>query len=577
MSTILQKSFITGLNLIAADSSVADDGYVWLVNGRQRFGFVEPIQSPELINTAPEGIKQGIISVGNITIIFVAGKAYYNLDGTTSWIQIPGFQMSATNSQFWAQAVPYSTFNFIRQSGTSIHDDVKVLPDFKISGTPEAIVVQDGDNQPWLIMYDSVNQLFSSRVTKNYNDWSNDSTNANDREYVPIGRQMMMFNQTLCIVSRDGKSMLRSITGRPLDFMINVDEDGNKLPSENNGGAQTVSQAFDFDEITCLQVVDIPDCFVWGTKRTTRIVQADYNKTIFGEPTFFEATHLDIGIVNQYCFADVLNDFVCIEQSGIKSFNAVQQLKFKGNSSIFSKQLSKILYDHNKKRPIKQVNCSMVSFDNYLLCNLDTYYGNIVAVYDALLENWVSLDITKAFKIKQFCVTDTEVENKLYCITQDNQVWRLYSPNVNSAVPEIRVKGQLAQTSDIEHTPVNLRCVFDGGSRDGECLVKTYIDDKESYQNNKDKTTRLPISRDLKSTFGGIKYPVFPPVIPSTERRVENPSFDLTRSLKGKKIHFVLMWTNDSHLLEFTLSTSEDQSLNSIEQSNRMLASIATK
>src|SRR6267142_72310 len=203
MATILQKSFQTGLNLLTADTNIAQDGYVWAINARNRYGYLEPRKMDELIAGAPT--------------------------------------------------------------------------DFKVSGTPQCIVVQDGINQPQLITYDTENQLFTSRVSKNYNDWQNTSTNANDREYVPIGRQMMMFNQTLCMKSIDGKSMFRSVTGRPLDFMVNVDIFGNKQPSESVGGASSVAQAFDFDEITCLQVIDIPDCFVWGTRRTTRIVQADYN------------------------------------------------------------------------------------------------------------------------------------------------------------------------------------------------------------------------------------------------------------------------------------------------------------
>lgn len=577
MATILQKSFQTGINLLSADTAIAKDGYVWLVNGRNRYGFVEPRRKDELINTAPIGLKQGIISVGNVIIIFVLGKAYYNIDGTNDWVLIPDFIMSVDAPQYWSIAVPFSTFHFVRKANADIHAGITASPDFTISGTPECIVVQDGINQPRLIMYDTENQIFTSRVSKTYNEWANVSENADDREYVPIGRIMMMFNQTLCVQSPDRKNMMRSITGRPLDFMVIVDQDGNKLPSENDGGAERISQAFDFDEITCLRVIDVADCFVWGTKKTTRIVQADYNNTLFGEPTFFEATHLDIGIVNQYSFSPSTNDFVCIEQSGIKSFNAVQQLKFKGNNSIFSSQLSKILYDHKRKRPIKQKNCSVVNFDNYLLCNLDTFYGNVIAVYDILLQQWVSLDITRTIKIKQFCVVDTEFELKLYCITEDNSLYRMLSPNEETEIAELRVKGFLADTTsspfvvspstDIEHQCVNLRCVFDGGSFDGECIIREYVDDQESYQN----TGRSPLRRSLTSKFGGIKYPVFPPVIPSTEKRMENPSFDLTRSLKGKKISFIILWTNDSRFLEFQLTTSEDENLSSIKQSNTVI------
>lgn len=567
----IQKEFNGGLNLLSSDTKVSENGYVWLVNGRSRYNSIAPIHSPLEFTNAPIGLKQGITSVGNILVLFVAGKAYYQKDGSTDWIMIPGFSMSATVKQVWSQAVPYSTANFKRSLAVSlnIHAPIVANNDFKILGTPAAIVVQDGTNQPFLIIYDSANQVFSSRVTKNFNDWQNsDDLNA-DREYVPIGREMFLFNgNCLHVVTKDRKAVMRSITGRPLDFMINVDVNGNKLSTELLGGAITLSYAFDYDDITCIHDLDIPDSFVYATNRTTRIITADYINTLFGEPTFRVAINIDAGVVNHYSFANTLGDYVQVGLDGVKSFNAVQQLKFKGSNSVFSLQLSRLLVNMNTRKPIKQHYCSVVNFDNYLLVNLDTFWGNLIAVYDTLIGNWVSLDITKVARIKQYTIVETTLENKLYCITQDDKVWQMFG-STDTEVSELRVRGYIPQDTSTDHKSQMVRCIFDGGTEDGKAVLREFVDEQELTNNRVNDSC---IEKVLKSARAGINYPVRCPVIPSNAQHTENVTFALTQGLTGKKISFILQWTNDSSLIELMFVDSEDMQDNSQQQKERTYA-----
>ena len=116
-------------------------------------------------------------------------------------------------------------------------------------------MVQDGINQPWLIQLNELINILTARKLNTYNQWSNVSSGANSREYVPIGKQMMYLNSILFIVAPNGRSIYRSVSGRPLDFMVNIDVDGKKVPSEIIGGAASVSFAADFDEITCITPV----------------------------------------------------------------------------------------------------------------------------------------------------------------------------------------------------------------------------------------------------------------------------------------------------------------------------------
>lgn len=554
----VQNDFSNGLDLLSSDARVAPNGYVWLINARSRFGRLDPIKKHKLVDI-PVGKLQGGIALGNILIIFVSGIAYYQKDGEAFWIQIPGFQMSSTENEYWTCAVPFSTSNFKRSLDVSknIHAPIVEKNDLKIAGTPAAIVVQDSVTQPYLIMYDSANQIFTSRPCKTYNEWMNVSLTANDREYVPIGRQMILFNGTiLMIVSKDKKSILRSVTGRPLDFMVSVDELGNKLSTEVLGGAQTVSFNFDYDDITCIENIDIPDSFVYGTPRNTRIIVADYNNTIFGEPQFRVAARNASGIINQYSFSQSVSDYVQIGANGITSFNAVQQLKFKGNNSIFTLQLQKLLTNTKTGAPIKQQDCCIINFANYLLCNLDTYWGNIICVYDTLRDTWAALDITRVVRVKRFLVVDTASEDKLYAITKAGKLYRMFSgPETETA--GLRVRGYTPRQTDTEHKSQKFVAFFDRGTYNGKAVLRELVDDQQNHPRKSVESSITSLNIDAEPA--GVNYPVRPPVIPSNKQQVQVKSWPLTQGLEGKKISFQLMWTNDSSLMEYQFTDSEDK------------------
>jgi len=72
------------------------------------------------------------------------------------------------------------------------------------------------------------------------------------REYVPVGKQMLWHDGILYVVSPNGKQIFRSVTGRPLDFMVNITPSGDKDPLEAVGGASSVSHSVDFEPITSI-------------------------------------------------------------------------------------------------------------------------------------------------------------------------------------------------------------------------------------------------------------------------------------------------------------------------------------
>jgi len=553
------QNIFTNLNLLASDTALGPSEYLWLINARNRLGYNEPIlKHQDLSSGLPLGKVQGIIGVGNVLIAIIGGLGYFRQDGNTAWTRLQDFALDGTTDQVWMQPVPESNMNFVRKAAANINSPIVLTTDFKVSGTPQCIVVQDGINQPWLIIYDTTNQIFTARESHNFAAWSNHSIDLNDREYIPIGKQMTFIDGILFIVSPDGSKVFRSITGRPLDFMINVDTNGNKLASESDGGAQTVAFNFDADIITCLQGTSIPQSFVYGTARNTRICTFDYTITIFGEPRFSVTTKLNSGILNQYAVIDILNDTASIDYDGIKSFNAVQQLRFRGRNSIFSLSISKLLKVSATEK-IKQTRSVCINFDDYAIFNLDTIYGNIMCIYDTLSEKWVAMDITVVSQIKQFTIVETLTESKLYAITWNNELFQLFAgPTTEVAMLKTKAYTAAEPSSDdiryplkstsVEHKSAYLRLMFNSGTFDGDCTVLEWVDEQSSTANIETKR--------LTGVISGVKFPVRPPIRPDTDQQVNNPMLSLTEGLNGKKISCVIIWSNNAQLIEYEYQSS---------------------
>lgn len=553
--TARQVSFTGGIDQISAEVEIPDNAFKLLINARNRFGYLEPVKKHVEFATAPAGLKQGIIGVGNVLIMFVAGFAYYQVDGTTTWTKIDDFHLLNTAAQFWSIAVPASSFNFIRKAGASVNVTIDVV-NTKVHGIPQAILVQDGVSQPWIIIYDTVNQIFTARVTQNFAQWVNTpDAIATTREYVPVGREMSIIGPTLHIIAPDRKSVYRSITGRYLDFMINVTPTGDKAATEAEGGAFTVSYSFDFEEITCLMPLNIPDSFIYGTANTARILTADFNTTVFDEPTFVVSALIEAGIVNQYSALEIIGDYALIDFEGVKSFNAVQQLKIEGNVDIFSLPLSKML------EGIRQKNCSCVKINNYGLFNLDTIYGNVFAIYDMLRNKWTAIDITAALKIKQFAITKTDEFFKLYAISFDDRLYQLYADNTHYFAAKLHTRSYAPESVKAEHQSSWFKPMFTKGTINGTMTLTEYVD------NQRGAILQMP----LNTSIGPVKYPVRGPVSQASISNTDNPGFQLKDGIKGKQISYVLEWNTDHKLVMFELGTQEDISIPSAKQSNKII------
>ena len=210
------------------------------------------------------------------------------------------------------------------------------------------------------------------------------------REYVPIGKQMAFHGGKLYMASSDGTKLYHSVTGRPLDFMVPVNEDGAKIhDKESIGGVEAVAYTVSNDPITCLKSLNTEELFV-GAKNSSYSVKPDITNTIFGEPTFIKKYLFSTGPVNQNSFVDLLGDFAFIDQHGIRSFNAVQQAEALARNDIFSRPISDIFKDVLQDGTFQ---CAIVH-DGYALFHLMTNLPQqeVTVVYDMATKKFVSLD-----------------------------------------------------------------------------------------------------------------------------------------------------------------------------------------
>lgn len=534
MSKFIQQDFSGGMNLLKDDFRLEDTEYRYGSNIRSRFGSCKPVKAAEVVSS-PAGIKQLLMTFDDYVLLCVAGKAYWRSRfDVGTWNLIAEFSMSKTAPTYFAEAVPIATMTSIRTriDGTTIYGNVNYgNPSFVVAGTESGLVVQDGVSRPNLIYIDD-NGIPRARRLADYGNW-----NHSFREYVPIMRQMVHHNSILYGVSADGKRILRSVTGRPLDFMVNIGTDGNKLPTEAEGGADSVSYSIGFNTIYALHALNTESLFV-STRRSCFAVTPNFERLVFGEPTFNKTYLFNATCLNQRSFIDILGDFAFIDSEGLRSFNAVAQEQNEGRNNIFSSAISPAFEDTRQDT----ANCSAIVFDNYAMFSVKTIYGNVIVVYDTLRKVFTSFDDTpNGYPIKQFAVIDTDVI-ELYGINTNDEVVKFFGDSY--ARGYVLTKGFTTGSPSQLLKSNTLRCIFIDCKEEGVTDVSQYVDwqlddvsDETGYR-----------SKTFEPSYGGILYNTPYPLLWQLSNTVSNQFYHFTHGPQGWKLHYSIGWTGGGSL-----------------------------
>ncbi len=543
----IQQSFIGGLNQQIDATAINDNEYTLLVNGRNRYDDITPVNLPVLTEDLNLNNRklQGTYSASNIEFIFADGLAFYkdwNFP-TSPYIKIADFQMSSIVDIIYAELVPDSSMHFKRTlASANIKDPIEL--NSLISGSPQCLLVQDGLNQPWVIMAD-----YTARQTMGYDGW--EDTNEG-REYVPIGRQMLHHDGILYLVSSDGRRILRSITGRPLDFMVNIQSNGNKYPTELEGGAITVSHSVDYEEITVLGRLNVDNgAFFVSTKKAAYAVIPEFGALdlIFGEPIFSNQFLFSAGAISPFSFIELLGDYAFSDFNGLRSFNAIMNFKNEGQNSPFSKKLGPIL------QGIQQDYVAAINFDNYALFALNTIHGRGIVVYDTLHDVFSAIDIyPEVGQIKQFCEVKTNIGRKLLFITVDDMHYEAFVSE-DKAVCSVYFKEWSSEDPSFDIKPSLFKSVFTDIKESGTLTALIFVDRKLN------KTIPQAITQAATLVE---ESPVDIPYNHSTRDLVQTLTFDIGRALTGWKIGVMLQWDFNATLSIVKLLSGAEEVVNSV-------------
>lgn len=551
------EDFSGGMCRNTDPSGIANNEYALLVNGRNRYGSIAPVKGPlNLTSELTAGNKQGLYGFDSIMVVFQDGQAFardFSQAGSTFQL-IPAFHLNETVDTVYAEAVPASWLNVQRKLNEAVDIKSDVALFSEVFGTPAAIVCQDGESRPQLIF--STGQ---ARAAKDIGDWSSEELTGQDRrEYVPVGKQMLYSSEgILYIVSPDGKEIYRSVTGRPLDFVVAIDQNGNKLPSLTSGKpeAARLSYKLDYDTITCIKqigakprITDEGEGFFVSTRKRSWIVYPNFGTTLFGEPTYSNQNLFPTGALNQFSFTDILGDSALITESGITSFNSILSVSNEGKNAPFHDKIYKI-FENGTEQILQQVTAAITS-DNYAFLAVDTVYGAAILIYDTLRQQFAALDIYDEVEgyIKQFAEVKYGGERYLYFITTEGQLFEAFAGETLTA--KVYLKEVMSDnTIETELIPRRVRVALDSIAEDGQVAVTVFTDSKAG-----EKETQ---SFEAPTTSAAL--PLTFPFGSTTDDDVTVKTFKIEAPQKGTKIGLFVELTGQAEIHKIELITEREE------------------
>lgn len=351
------------------------------LNIRVRKNGIEPAHRHVKLDT-PFGLHQAVFANDNKLGLIVAGNIYkVKLPENITIPQSGSGVISATADRVYHAAVPAPSNWLVN----SVYQPT-------ISTAEECIVVQDDVNQPTLIFSD-----FSHRPAHTYADWTFE-----DPEYVPIG-SFMAYSGRKLFIAKD-KKIYQSVSGRPLDFVLNINNDG-----EKGGDADTTHIGISAATLTALAPSQTGGLLPF-TRYKAYSLEPEYQlPQIFGEPQYVPADVFPVGAVNDLAFAFANGESLFISPAGIQAFNQVLQVQRASNNTPYGAKIIDYLI-----RPITSTATAMV--DDYTFIAVNTIFGPAVLVHDNVLNAFIGFDLTLGI-VKEFCTIEDNGLTRLFYIT----------------------------------------------------------------------------------------------------------------------------------------------------------------
>ena len=390
---------------------------------------------------------------------------------------------------------------------------------------------------------------------------------AQAREYVPIGRQMAFYNNKLFVVSPDGTEIYHSASGRPLDFVVAVTSDGDKINSDETiGGAAGTSYTVGYNVITSLAVLNNEALFV-STVGGSYGVTLDYSSTVFGEGFFQKQYLFTANSINQHSFVDLLGDFAFIDPEGLRSFNAVMQSKNEGRNSIFSLKVARLFKDIVQDTR----KCAAIVFDDYALFACNTIFGHGILIFDILTKQFVSFDqLTDDSNgnigpVIEFAKVETNNKRELFAITHGTttssgepayKCVKLFEGS-NYATAYVETRAFCTNDTRVEQKPQELRLLFNKIQSASTVTAIQRVNDETTPD-----TSAGSQSKSLSVQATPIKFPVTLSTVWSGPKQIQNLLYNFQSGQQGWKVSYTLKWTNGINLSNIQLQTRDITPMN---------------
>lgn len=556
MSNFVQKAFDGGMNLLSDDVDLQPNQYRLGMNLRTRFGGPRGIPNGVEDTAAPLGIKQEIRTFGNYVILFCAGFAYYRLFSSTGWKRITSFQMSKVAPRYWTEIVPISAENYLRVLDTGI--DAKAAISLNVisgsnNGNVSGLVVQDNISQPMFIYINPSTGLPVARNLQTFAQWDWDGTTtavtADRREYVPIGNSMAWVDGILYIASKNGEKIYRSVSGRPLDFMVNITDAGTA-----GGDAETTAYSVGVGGISCLRAMSDGSLFVAAGNANFSVSKnmTPNATTLFGEYTFIRKFLFNATCLNDRCILDSLGDTKFIDITGVRSFNAILQTQNEGRNTVFSRMVQSVLEGFTQLG----LRASCILYDNYEFYGLDTYLGPVIGVFDTLTNSWVGFDNaqTGGAYVKMFAKIELTIQ-RLYAITSDDKLYTLYSGTeyaplmrTQSISPNNLTLGQNKVADQSEHKITKVRLSFNSVDADFDVEVTPIVQNELTPVGTMEKSWNFQPPTTEYTGAGKLS---------DNNLNIANLLFSMPNCSQGSRSYALVTWTTANELASISFDCTD--------------------
>lgn len=543
-----QSSFAGGIkqSLDATKAAESGDSYYLGMNIRNREDVLSPIKQPlDLTDTLPDGKLQGLYGAGTILVLFCGGRPYYrNVADSGMPAFVPLVNPPAMNDSvdyIYAEFVPSSTIGYARKKNSSDQQvSFDLDQDLPFISSQQGMLYQDGFNTSALIFDNNV----EVEHLNTFAEW-----NTENREYVPVMRQMLYYGGVLFGASQDGKELFRSVSGRPLDFVIPVGTDGGKVSEvESEGGASATSKRVDYEAITAIRPTPVEQTIVVGTQNKLFLVQMDPTKEIFSEPFLNSFQVAAVGPVNHFCFVDLLGDTAFITQHGIDSINSSSILKQESKNNPVSAEVSNLFQETSTKYVSQDYPCAFQFGADFALFAVNTIYGRGVLVYDRTTKKFISLDKYDGVgQIKMFASVIVAGQRRLFFITSDDMFYEAYAGEVNETA-KVLIGEWCSNDPKISQKPLFIHLVFTDCEENGIVTITPIV----NRQNGTSISETIVKKTDAKV------YPIVPPFGDSTEDTSQVVSFNLKTVQSGWKVGVLIEWNVNAKLTHVNFTT-EDQ------------------